>query len=133
MTLDHLRLALDRVTSALIQQLTRRDRLRLQRDRHCDVITAILQAASPKRSNPRLVHAVKVSPADSRQPVKLSGRARAARCATRERDYAENENEMPDCHFPLRFCCCRSAVQFPAGVQFRAPTFHEQPGARLAD
>jgi len=41
---------LARVTSHLIQQLTKRDHLLLQRQRHCDVITAILQAASPKRS-----------------------------------------------------------------------------------
>ncbi len=48
---DHLREALSRVTTSLIQQLTRRDRLLLERDRHFDVITAILQAASQKRSN----------------------------------------------------------------------------------
>lgn len=47
---DHLRDALTRVTASLIQQLTQRDRLLLERERHCDVITAILQAASPKRS-----------------------------------------------------------------------------------
>ncbi|KZS19474.1 TBC1 domain family member 30 isoform X1 [Daphnia magna] len=47
---DHLREALSRVTTSLIQQLTKRDRLALERERHCDVITAILQAASPKRS-----------------------------------------------------------------------------------
>lgn len=48
---DHLREALSRVTTSLIQHLTRRDRLLLERDRHFDVITAILQAASQKRSN----------------------------------------------------------------------------------
>ena len=47
---DHLREGLSRVTSNLIQQLTRRDKLLLERDRHFDLITAILQAASPKRS-----------------------------------------------------------------------------------
>lgn len=47
---DHLRDALSRVTASLIQQLTKRDRLLAERERHCDVITAILQAASPKRS-----------------------------------------------------------------------------------
>ena len=47
---DHLRDALSRVTASLIQQRTKRDRLLAERERHCDVITAILQAASPKRS-----------------------------------------------------------------------------------
>lgn len=47
---DHLREALSRVTSSLIKELTRRDKLLLERDRHFDHITAILQAASPKRS-----------------------------------------------------------------------------------
>ena len=49
---DHLREALSRVATLLIQQLTQRDRLLQERDRHCDIITAILQAASPKRSKP---------------------------------------------------------------------------------
>ena len=53
---DHLRDALSRVTASLIQQLTRRDRLLLERERHCDVITAILQAASPKRSKYSYIH-----------------------------------------------------------------------------
>jgi hypothetical protein len=47
---EHLSQDLARVTSHLIQQLTRRDQLVLEREKHCDVITAILQAASPKRS-----------------------------------------------------------------------------------
>jgi hypothetical protein len=47
---DHLRDALSRVTALLIQNLTQRDRLLVEREKNYDVITAILQAASPKRS-----------------------------------------------------------------------------------
>ncbi|EFX76612.1 hypothetical protein DAPPUDRAFT_248782 [Daphnia pulex] len=46
---DHLRDALSRVTALLIQNLTQRDRLLVEREKNYDVITAILQAASPKR------------------------------------------------------------------------------------
>ena len=44
--------SLGRVTTCLIQQLDQRDQLLAQRQRHCDLITAILQASSPKRSKP---------------------------------------------------------------------------------
>ena len=47
---DHLRDALSRVTALLIQNLTQRDRLLAEREKNYDLITAILQAASPKRS-----------------------------------------------------------------------------------
>lgn len=39
-----------RMTGRLIRQLDTRDQLLVQRQRHYDLITAILQASSPKRS-----------------------------------------------------------------------------------
>ena len=40
---------LSHVGSQLLRQLKKRDRLTAKQGRHCDVITAILQATSPKR------------------------------------------------------------------------------------
>jgi hypothetical protein len=58
---DHLRDALSRVTALLIQNLTQRDRLLVEREKNYDVITAILQAASPKRSkssDPHILYSI---------------------------------------------------------------------------